>query len=128
MKIKNLTTWSSLFSVALKYNIDIDKTCKKLSFLRVYYLLSKSFTLTHTGECQFSPQEKKQLSGLSRIGVWGCWLAFEGEDPKNLSFHKKLLKKISPSTVFIPKSSVTPKQYARLCRVVMKLNANSKTE
>lgn len=94
----------------------------------MHCLLSKSFTLTLSGECKFSVQETKQLSGLSRIGFWGCWLAFEGEDLKNLPFLKKLLKKLSPSTVFIPKSSVTPKQYARLCRVVMKLNANSKTE
>jgi hypothetical protein len=94
----------------------------------VYSLLTKSFTLTVTGECQFSVQDKKQLSAISRIGLWGCWLAFEDENSKNLPFLKKLLKKISPPTVFIPQNSVTPKQYARLCRVVMKLNADSKTE
>jgi len=128
VKIKNLTIWSSLFSVALKYNIDVDTTREKLSFLRVHSSLSKSFTLTLSGECQFSPQDKKQLSVLSRIGVWGCWLAFEDEDSKNLSCIKKLLKNLYSSTVFIPQSSVTPKQYARLCRVVMKLKANSKTD
>ena len=126
MKTKNLTIWSSLFSVALKYNIDVDTTREKLKFLRVYSLLTKSFTLTVTGECQFSPQDKKQLSALSRVGVWGCLLAFEDEDLKNLSFLKKLLKNLYSSTVFIPQSSVTPKQYARLCRVVMKLNASLK--
>jgi hypothetical protein len=94
----------------------------------VYSSLPQSFTLTLSGECQFSPHDKKQLSALSRIGFWGCWLAFEGKSSKNLPVLQKIQKIFNPSTVFIAKRSVTPKQYARLCRVILKLNANSKTE
>jgi hypothetical protein len=96
--------------------------------LRVYSSISKSFTLTVSGECQFSPQDKQQLSGLSRVGFWGCWLAFEEKDSKNLPFLQKLQNIFSPSTVFITKRSVTPEQYARLCRIILKLNINSKKE
>ena len=44
--------------LAKKYNIDVDTTREELRFLRVHSSLSKSFTLTLSGECQFSSQDK----------------------------------------------------------------------
>jgi hypothetical protein len=91
-----------------------------------------SFTLNILGECQFSSNDKRQLSAKSRISFWGCWLVFEKKSSGSLESPeknrlKKLLVKLTFPTYFIFKTSLSPKQYSRLCRVILKLNNMAET-
>ena len=95
--------------------------------MRVIYTQPESFTISLLGECQFSADEKRQLSVTSRIGFWGCWLIFEKELPEvKRSLKKKLLEnlltKLTQPTYFIFKASLSSQQYSRLCRIIVKLN------
>ncbi len=95
--------------------------------MRCIYTQPNSFTINLLGECQFSADDKRQLSVTSRIGFWGCWLVFEGKPSgSQKSLGKNLLKtlliKFSQPTYFILKTSLSPKQYSRLCRIILKLN------
>jgi hypothetical protein len=95
--------------------------------MRVIYTQPNSFTINLLGECQFSIDDNRQLSVTSRIGFWGCWLVFDKHSlgsaksiEKNLL--KTLLAKLTLPTYFIFKTSLSPKQYSRLCRIILKLN------
>ena len=46
--------------------------------MRIIYTQPNSFTINLLGECQFSIDDKRQLSVTSRIGFWGCWLVGGG--------------------------------------------------
>lgn len=98
--------------------------------MRLIYTQPNSFTVNLLGECQFSADDKRQLSATSRIGFWGCWLVFEGqssESKKSLEQNllKTLLAKLTLPTYFIFKTSLSPKQYSRLCRILLKLNKST---
>ncbi|MFT5298465.1 MAG: hypothetical protein ACI9YH_004513 [Colwellia sp.] len=100
--------------------------------MRMIYIQPNSFTINLLGECQFSADDKRQLSVTSRIGFWGCWLVFEREPSgRKKSFEKNLLKtfltRLSQPTYFIFKTSLSPKQYSRLCRIILKLNNTTNT-
>jgi hypothetical protein len=95
--------------------------------MRAIYTQPDSFTINILGECQFSTDDKRQLSAASRIGFWGCWLVFEkyssaGAPAVKKSILKKLLVIINLPSYFIFKSSLSAQQYARLCRIILKLN------
>lgn len=91
------------------------------------YTQPDSFTINILGECQFSPDDKRQLCAASRIGFWGCWLVFEKHSSSpiktpNKSFLKRLSAKLTFPSYFIFKTSLSAKQYSRLCRIIFKLN------
>ncbi|MFB0980456.1 MAG: hypothetical protein QMC62_06040 [Alteromonadaceae bacterium] len=95
--------------------------------MRIIYTQPNSFTINLLGECQFSIDDKRQLSVTSRIGFWGCWLVFEkhsseSKDTLKKNLLKTLLAKLTLPTYFIFKTSLSPKQYSRLCRIILKLN------
>lgn len=95
--------------------------------MRIFYTEPDSFTLNIMGECQFSAEDKRQLSASSRIGFWGCWLVFEDNLSAELSplkdnFLKRWLTQRMLPSYFIFKTSLSAKQYSRLCRVIIKLN------
>ncbi|MBA6264198.1 hypothetical protein [Colwellia sp. Bg11-12] len=98
--------------------------------MRIIYTQPASFTLNIRGECQFSVDDKRQLSPESRIGFWGCWLVFESRSSENAyllqqSPLKRWLVKLSLPSYFITQKSLSAKQYARLCRVIIKLSNNA---
>ncbi|MFT6208245.1 MAG: hypothetical protein ACJA0T_002165 [Colwellia sp.] len=98
--------------------------------MRIIYTQPASFILNMMGECQFSVNDKKQLSPESRIGFWGCWLVFERSSSENAyplpkSPLKKWLVRLGLPSYFIAKKNLSAKQYARLCRVIIKLNNNT---
>jgi len=91
------------------------------------YKQPDSFTINILGECQFSADDKRQLCAASRIGFWGCWLIFDkhlssGIETPNKPLLKKLLTKLTFQGYFVFKSSLSAKQYSRLCRIIFKLN------
>jgi len=95
--------------------------------MRMIYTQPDSFTLNTLGECQFSANDKRQLSHSSRIGFWGCWLVFERHSSGSATLIKNnLLKslqvKFTLPSYFIFKTSLSPQQYSRLCRIILKLN------
>jgi hypothetical protein len=95
--------------------------------MRIIYTQPESFTINLLGECQFSVNDKRKLSVTSRIGFWGCWLVFENKSLESVvdveeSFLNMLLLKLTLPTYFIFKASLSPKQYSRLCRIILKLN------
>ena len=64
--------------------------------------------LTIEGEVLFSSDEKYFIHPSSRCGLFGCWLILmpdNGEKPKR-------------NSLFVFKDSVSPKNYARLCRTI----------
>jgi hypothetical protein len=87
----------------------------------MFYIQPDNFTINLLGECQFSANDIRQLSVMSRIGFWGCWLTFENKTIKK-SFFKFLISKLISPRYFIFKKSLSPKQYSRLCRIILKLN------
>jgi hypothetical protein len=92
------------------------------------YVRPESFTVSIKGECQFSANDKRKLSAASRIGFWGCWLFFEqvsmaSKTSSHQFFLQKLLSKLNLPSYYISRSSLSAKHYARLCRVICKLNA-----
>lgn len=94
------------------------------------YTQPDSFTINIIGECQFSADDKRQLSPASRIGFFGCWLVFEKsstakEEAAEHSFWTKLQASLRSPSYFIFKSSLSAKQYARLCRIIMTLSHSS---
>jgi hypothetical protein len=100
--------------------------------MRIIYTQPKSFTINILGECQFAVDDKKQLSVTSRIGFWGCWLVFEKHALGSEEIHEKkllktLLAKLNLPTYFIFKTSLSAKQYSRLCRIILKLNNTTDT-
>lgn len=95
--------------------------------MRLIYTQPDSFTINTLGECQFSADDKRQLSVSSRIGFWGCWLVFERHSSGSAALIKNnLLKrlrvKLTSPSYFIFKTSLSPQQYSRLCRIILKLN------
>ena len=95
--------------------------------MRMIYTQPNSFTINTLGECQFSATDKRQLCTASRIGFWGCWLVFEkhssaSEISLQKSSLKKLLAILTLPSYFIFKTSLSAKQYSRLCRIILKLN------
>jgi len=95
--------------------------------MRKIYTQPDSFTINILGECQFSPNNKKQLSPASRIAFWGCWLVFEKQssstiETPNKALFEKLLAKLTLNGYFIFKTSLSPKQYSRICRIILRLN------
>jgi hypothetical protein len=100
--------------------------------LRVFYFLPRSspknFTLTISGECQFSIDDKRQLSAASRIGYLGCWLVFEKKAKVKRSIFEKLITMFDSHRLFIFRKSLSPKHYARLCRIILKMSIESKSK
>ena len=95
--------------------------------MRIIYTQPNSFTVNIKGECQFSADEKRQLSTASRIGYWGCWLVFEQESAiskssTHQSYLQKLLAQLNLPRYFISSRSLSAKQFARLSRIICKLN------
>jgi len=100
--------------------------------MRMIYKQPDSFTINIMGECQFSAEDKRQLCAASRIGFWGCWLVFEKCSPStietiNIPFLKKLLAKLTFNRYFIFKTSLSPQQFSRVCRIILKLNNTAKS-
>ena len=64
------------------------------------------FLLTDIGQCQFSHEQKQQLSSSSQINLWGYWLVFTDSQIKSR---------------FIFKDSLSEKDQARMVRTIMRV-------
>jgi len=66
------------------------------------------FTLSDTGECQFSDKQPIQLAANSQINLWGYWLVFVSNDVKLKQY-------------FIFKDSLSEQDQARLARTITRV-------
>ena len=80
---------------------------------------SQYFTVDLAGYCQFSANDIWQLTPRSKLSYLGAYLHLEKIDPLT----QKASMPIKAKQQFIYKDSVNAQDYARLCRVILKVKS-----
>lgn len=95
--------------------------CLLFSALFYYFYPSKlkyiGFTIDLSGKCQYGINEIWQITPQSRISYWGSYLFLEKVDPSTNDSYTNSIRK----TRFYFKDSFSKQDYARLSRVIIKM-------
>ncbi|MBA6415862.1 hypothetical protein H4J50_07515 [Colwellia sp. 6M3] len=70
--------------------------------------ITNNFTLSDTGECQFSHKNILQLSANSQINLWGYWLVFTKSEAGLKQY-------------FVFKDSLSSEDQARIARTILRM-------